>query len=261
MHKSNNGLNKEEFSLLKEYFKDIYLWKPTGAVEPTKSIKCDLGCQMKKLYELVQEIINGNQIFESLNECLMQIKKIRHSDKSLIDWKKQCKKYISIVKVRKKYIDTFNQNKWFYKSKLDNVSSLNNDKESLWGSVRQIKFGKIVVDTLDCELDPVFGSLLSPTGGIVGPGNTELYRGNNTDSVVMHGIVHDAGGYLFNYHTIGPGYNYLGTKLTCFPSNKPMSNQVAGITFWTVNICIIGSDKKCLLVTNSNENSNEDSKL
>ena len=119
---------------------------------------------------------------------------------------------------------------------MESVPNLDEDNWNLWGSVRQLRFGRVVMDTLGGSLDAVFGALLSPTGGIVGPGNDAMFKGNYDDGIVMHGIVHDGGGYLLNYHGVGPGYNYLGTYLTLFPSSSPLSNQVSGISYWTALI-------------------------
>jgi hypothetical protein len=85
---------------------------------------------------------------------------------------------------------------------------------------------------MELEIDPIFGALLNPTGGIVGPGNKSLLSGRCYDPIVMHGIVHDAGGYLYNYHKFGPGYNYLKTKLTIFPTKSPLSSQIYGFYYW-----------------------------
>ena len=41
--------------------------------------------------------------------------------------------------------------------------------KAFMGTTQQLRFGKVVGDKL--SIDPVFGSLLSPTGGMVGPGD------------------------------------------------------------------------------------------
>ncbi len=116
------------------------------------------------------------------------------------------------------------------------------DYFNLWGSRRQLMCGKVVVDTLfskgitklDRPLHPVFGALLNPTGGSVGAGDqdlTEYIPGIHTadDPLVMHAIVHDAAGYCYNYHGVGPGYNYTGSW-TPFPTSKPYSGQANGLS-------------------------------
>jgi hypothetical protein len=125
------------------------------------------------------------------------------------------------------------------------VPPLPGDHFNLWGSIRQLKFGKVVVDTLHKSglttrhLHPVFGALLSPTGGMVGPGDTDLTvlapgeRSHRT-YWTMHAIVHDAAGYLHNYHGVGPGYNYLNalTLIVWDPKGHPFAGQYAGLRYW-----------------------------
>jgi len=94
------------------------------------------------------------------------------------------------------------------------------------GSTTQMRYGKVVGDALG--VDPVFGSMLNPTGGIVGPDNG-LFDGDST-AVGLHGIVHDAAGYLYNYHNAGPGYDYLGLEQR--DTSSPLSGQRAGLQYW-----------------------------
>jgi len=94
------------------------------------------------------------------------------------------------------------------------------------GRTAQLRYGKLVGDALG--LDPVFGALLNPTGGLVGPGNTALDLGDR--AVSYHGAVHDAAGYLYNYHNMGPGYNYLGLENR--DTSSPFTGQEAGIRYW-----------------------------
>ena len=94
------------------------------------------------------------------------------------------------------------------------------------GSTSQLRSGKIVGDAFG--MDPVFGALLNPTGGLVGPGNAS-YDGNDS-AVGYHGAVHDAAGYLRNYHNEGPGYDYLGTDNR--DTTSPLSGQRNGIRYW-----------------------------
>lgn len=106
------------------------------------------------------------------------------------------------------------------------IPGLSGFHDDFMGSDTQLRYGKIVGDTLG--IDPVFGSLLNPTGGLVGPGNTALDLGDR--AVSYHGAVHDAAGYLFNYHDQGPGYNYLG--LEDRPTDSPFTGQESGIAYW-----------------------------
>lgn len=94
------------------------------------------------------------------------------------------------------------------------------------GSTSQLRSGQVVGDALG--MDPVFGALLNPTGGLVGPGNA-AFDGNDS-AIGYHGAVHDAGGYLYNYHDMGPGYDYLGREGR--DTSSPLSGQRAGIKYW-----------------------------
>jgi uncharacterized Zn-binding protein involved in type VI secretion len=94
------------------------------------------------------------------------------------------------------------------------------------GSTSQLRSGQIVGDALG--IDPVFGSLLNPTAGLVGPGNI-AFDGNDS-ATGYHGAVHDAAGYLYNYHDQGPGYDYLGTEGR--DPGSPLSGQRDGISYW-----------------------------
>lgn len=94
------------------------------------------------------------------------------------------------------------------------------------GSMTQMRYGSVVGDAFG--IDPTFGAMLNPSGGLIGPGNW-AFAGADT-AVGYHQISHDAAGYLYNNHQIGPGYDYLGTG-SGSPSN-PATGQSAGISFW-----------------------------
>lgn len=94
------------------------------------------------------------------------------------------------------------------------------------GSTSQLRYGQVAGDALG--VDPVFGALLNPTGGLVGPGNNAV--DGNDSAIGYHGAVHDAGGYLYNYHDQGPGYDYLGREGR--DTSSPLSGQRAGISYW-----------------------------
>jgi WXG100 family type VII secretion target len=99
-------------------------------------------------------------------------------------------------------------------------------QSSFAGSDTQMRYGSVVGDAFD--IDPAFGSMLNPTGGLMGSGKWAI-AGANT-AVGYHNVVHDAAGYLHKYHQIGPGYDYLGLE-GGDPSN-PLSGQRTGIAFW-----------------------------
>ena len=105
------------------------------------------------------------------------------------------------------------------------------DHASFVGSTPQMRFGQMVGDAFG--IDPVFGSMLSPTGGMVGPGNNAYMPGNNS-AIGYHGVAHDAAGYLYNYHGVGPGYDYLGREGV--NTSNPLTGQVSGVRYWTETI-------------------------
>lgn len=213
-------------NLTDEYMQSIYTWRPEGAHNSVTQIRSLLGTTMKRLYSLH---IGAKE----LDEYLDIIRKERNSTLTLDVWREQYNQYLLLIAQRQNYINRYNNTKYWFQFKLDDVITLSESNWNMWGSITQLKFGRVVVDCLSKKLDPVFGALLSPTGGIVGPGNMDLYEpADGNDPVVMHGIFHDAGGYLLNYHCIGPGYNYINTRLTLFPRSSPLSTQFAGIRCW-----------------------------
>lgn len=96
------------------------------------------------------------------------------------------------------------------------------------GSTAQLRYGQVVGDAFG--IDPVFGAMLNPTGGMVGPGNWAVNPGDD-DALGYHGIVHDAAGYLYNFHDLGPGYDYLGQESHRDPGN-PLVGQQSGVRYW-----------------------------
>jgi hypothetical protein len=111
------------------------------------------------------------------------------------------------------------------------------------GSLAQLRFGRFIGDTFG--IDPVFGALLSPTGGIAGAGNREVSNtayamGGGREVVTLHGIAHDAGGYLRNYHGMGPGYQYVPSSFRLLDRTNPIAGQVQGLYFFR-NVTIYGT--------------------
>jgi hypothetical protein len=104
------------------------------------------------------------------------------------------------------------------------------------GSIDQLRFGTLVGDSLG-GIDPVFGALLSPTGGIPGAGNNEIgnaayLAGGGRDVVTLHGTAHDAAGYLRNYQNLGPGYNYVPGARAYLGDTNPLAGQLNGLDFY-----------------------------
>ncbi|XP_065670455.1 uncharacterized protein LOC101239809 isoform X5 [Hydra vulgaris] len=106
-----------------------------------------------------------------------------------------------------------------------------------WGSTQQLLSGKVIADFVAGEygtLNPVFGVLLNPTTGRVGPGDTGLMHDilfDDDGPWANHAAVHDAFGYLKTFHNIGPGYNYLG-GISAVETGRCMAGQTSGLLFW-----------------------------
>ena len=101
------------------------------------------------------------------------------------------------------------------------------------GSTTSLRYGKVVGDALG--IDPVFGALLNPTGGLMGPNNGLPLQPGPNEPLGFHSVFHDAGGYLKNSHGIGPGYNYLGRE-NSYDAGNPFTGQVSGIDYWNDKI-------------------------
>eukprot|EP00794_Sanderia_malayensis_P009275 gene9275-10253_t len=107
-----------------------------------------------------------------------------------------------------------------------------------WATRQQLRAGKVIADWIDRRfgpLDPIFGALLCPTGGRTGPGDSDVTHAilfDDNGPIAYHSAVHDAFGYLLNFHNTGPGYKYLGA-FSIFRKDEPMCEQVAGVEFWT----------------------------
>lgn len=94
------------------------------------------------------------------------------------------------------------------------------------GSTNQLRYGQVVGDAYG--IDPAFGALLNPSGGLVGPGNYAVDAGNS--AVSYHGIFHDAAGYMLNAQGDGPGYDYLHQEGR--DPTSPLTGQRSGIRHW-----------------------------
>jgi WXG100 family type VII secretion target len=90
------------------------------------------------------------------------------------------------------------------------------------GSLTQMRYGKIVGDALG--IDPAFGAMLNPSGGLLGPGHFAIAGGSS--AVGYHAIAHAAGGYLLTNHNVGPGFDYMAAGQSASASHR------AGIAFW-----------------------------
>ena len=119
--------------------------------------------------------------------------------------------------------------------KLESIEKLKPNNIDFMASEWQLRYGKVVGDYMG--IDPVFGALLNPTGGMVGPGNTALAPDNvlMPNSVAYHGSYHDAMGFIYQYQRRGNGYNYMKSPIGLDTSN-PMAGQATGILQWAINL-------------------------
>lgn len=115
------------------------------------------------------------------------------------------------------------------------TSGLMPDNGAHMASSSQLRFGALVGEVLG--LHPVFAALLSPTGGMVGAGNSVIRAADIPSSslypaIANHGVAHDAGGYLRLYHQVGPGYNYVPSSRSVLPDTEPLAGHISGISFY-----------------------------
>ncbi|XP_057304611.1 uncharacterized protein LOC130641704 [Hydractinia symbiolongicarpus] len=110
------------------------------------------------------------------------------------------------------------------------------EHQKYWGTRQQLLAGKVIADWLETKygcLDPIFGVLMNPTAGRVGPGDScwiHNMLNDDTGYMAYHSVVHDGFGYLYTFHKIGPGYDYMCTDT--LDDDNPMAGQIDGIKFW-----------------------------
>lgn len=210
-----------------KYFKCLFekLVIP-GSHDSIKEIRGDLGYLMKQLKE-------SNHNDPIVNDLLIKIYDILELDYTFEKFQQEYMIYLRLLVDRE---DVIQQGKGCFCKKLNDIPTLNKSKWNMWGSHKQFIFGKCLVDVLNLEHDyslhPIWGCLLSPTGGIIGYANNELIEKKWDSYISLHSCVHDATGYLYNYHNLGCGYNYLHTYFTLFPTSSPFSCQFMGLRFW-----------------------------
>lgn len=111
--------------------------------------------------------------------------------------------------------------------KIKHIEELSPGHRDYMGSRDHLRFGQIVGDALG--LDPIFGALLNPTGGMVDPNNLALPL--DESALAYHAAFHDAGGFLYTYFQKGPGYDYLRQE-THRPPDNPFTGQESGLRYW-----------------------------
>lgn len=109
------------------------------------------------------------------------------------------------------------------------------------GSTANLRYGYIVGEVLD--IDPVFGALLRPDGGITGPGGIQLIPAGDNNSNSYHTAFHDAAGYLHSRFDVDTSYNYTENPFDDLPpivrylfpdfdALDPYTGQVSGLIWW-----------------------------
>jgi WXG100 family type VII secretion target len=198
-------------------------WKeanPLLARDPTSLFKNDylrglIGSKFQGAGSELGEVMNGlskNPVGDELDKFLESLAGLRN--RPVIEIQIEYERFQELSEQR----DAINP---------DTPPSLSGGAQSSFaGSDTQMRYGSVVGDAFD--IDPAFGSMLNPTGGLMGTGNWAI-AGADT-AVGYHTVVHDAAGYLYNYHQIGPGYDYLG--LEGGDPSSPLTGQRTGIAFW-----------------------------
>jgi hypothetical protein len=191
-------------------------------------IRSDLGFNMKKLKE--SSVNDNKNLFYIKN-----IYNIMELNYPLSQFTDEYYIYLKLISNRTFTIAQSKSNLLFI-NRLSSVPTLEEEHWNMWGSIKQFISGKCVIDSINVyysyNLHPIWGCLLNPTGGIIGSGNHDLVCKDWNSYLSMHACVHDASGYLYNYHKIGDtiGYNYL--QKSWIPCWSPLSCQYSGIKFW-----------------------------
>ncbi|CAH3131784.1 unnamed protein product [Porites lobata] len=232
-------LSKEQReSYLRELFYSSFSDRRASVATRNEEVK-SLGKHVRKLYSLVEV---GKGLSPDAESSLKEIIKIRkkrrpgfYETKMMADYKK-----LLFFRGQREEMETNIEEQQCFqciRNARKPLSVLRGD-DWYWGTKQQLRCGEIIADTLG-GLDPVFGILLYPAGG-----RTELANPNNKhfritgkeqeeiEAILYHTATHDACGYLNEYHQIGPGYNYLGTRLTVVPTCFPQSGRLAALMFW-----------------------------
>ena len=175
------------------------------------------GSDSPELNRLMEEVLLDNGAdSDALNANLDRIAEITGSDPS--GFREQYDYYLELAAERDKNGGQGN-------------IDLNRHPHHL-GTLESLRSGAVVGDSLG--IHPVFGALLSPTGGLPGPGDDAYSPGPN-DAIGVHSAFHDASGYLLTRHGVGPGYDYLGREPWADTTNGTITGQATGIEYWVTN--------------------------
>jgi len=224
-----------------KYLKDISCsYRLNGTHYATVELRSKLGILMERLKDCDDITNDQNKPYDNTKLILKEIFDIINDTSiNLENFYDQYKNYHIILKDRDNKIDKYNSKrirKVFCFLKKGKISNLSDSNKNIWGSSRQFLFGKIVIDELNKEyklnLHPIFGCLLSPTGGVTGPSNFFLFRTLINLPLIIHTVIHDAAGYLYINHNLGPSYCYLDHSCGLLPKSSPLNLVFGGIRFW-----------------------------
>ncbi|XP_066911020.1 uncharacterized protein [Clytia hemisphaerica] len=194
--------------------------------------KSELGRLLQQLDKEIKMAENDSELefTERILEIFMKIAEIRaftHTEETT----EQC--FQRFIKDAEKFAE-------IYRKRGKQSESLKEANILYWGTRQQMLFGKVLCDWINRDketemetMDPIFGVLLNPTGGRVGPGDTGWIHNKLFDDLgpfAYHSAVHDAFGYLKINHDTGPGYSYLNGRKN--GDSNPLRGQVTGLKFW-----------------------------
>eukprot|EP01135_Chromosphaera_perkinsii_P001262 Nk52_evm35s163 gene=Nk52_evmTU35s163 len=203
---------------------------------PLRTYMGSLQC-LNKVNILLKHVNDIDCYDKNTSSVLRQIAEIRN-----VDYQALAKEYIIYLKHVKRINNLYQKQPFTRRPPL----------EEYWGSTPHMKFGKVVGDALG--IDPMLGAMLNPTGGFAGysyfkdfvlygdlatvSSGFKVPFSNNTSNaqsmcyMYYHHSFHHACGYLYNYHGLGPGYNYLNVKLQ-LPTSWKSSAVKQSKQFWT----------------------------
>jgi len=194
------------------------------------------GSSLRKAYSALQSLaLPLPKNFHQYPEAVKDLRKyifLQNRQATTTEFVQIVQQYVDVVQTREKSVKD-DKKKFAEIAEFD----LTEKNEGVWGSFRQWAFGELISSLLTHfkvtnNLHPAFAAMLVPCGGIAGPGNMSFFTGSMHKSITIHGIVHDAFGYVGRFHNVGPGYNYIGSNslLSRFLSNyNPLSCQIEGI--------------------------------
>lgn len=199
----------------------------------------NLGLYLSLLDKFLRQFDNPKDFTGNEEEYLHILRLVahkRHKDKEDVE---RC--YKRLVRDSKRFVPIYHKR---------GVKSTRLGHQAFWGSRQQLLSGKVIADWVDKEngsLDPLFGVLLQPTSGRVGPGDTGWFHDilfDDRGHMAYHSAVHDAFGYLLNFHQTGPGYDYMNNSY--LSTDNCMAGQWGGIEFWQKVLSEIETKQKVI---------------